>query len=106
MSFFIVRYNNTPVYERKCTFCKSEVEDEIHFIFNCTSNNTLRRPFIESLDSLCKKFKNVCNKDKFIWLMSNECENVIEIFASYIYSCFQLRKASCLTETVIDSSFM
>lgn len=82
------RYNNTPVIERTCTLCISEVENEIHSIFICTTNNTLRKHFIESLNRLCKEFKNLCNKDKFIWLMSNECDNVIEIFANYIYSCF------------------
>lgn len=48
-------------------------------------NKVYVKHFIESLNSLCKKFKNLCNKNKFIWLMSNEGDNVIEIFANNIY---------------------
>lgn len=59
--------------KKKCPFCKSEVENEIDFIFNCTSNNPFKTPFIESLDSLCKDFKNLCNKEEFFLTMSNEC---------------------------------
>lgn len=33
----------------------------------------LKKLFIESLDGLCNDFKNL-SKDKFIWLMSDECE--------------------------------
>lgn len=64
-----------------------------------TKTKTKEKKFLDSLVHLIF-FLNLCNKDKFIWLMSNECDNVIEIFASYIYSCFQLRKASGSTETV------
>lgn len=78
---------------KKCPFCKCEVEDEIDFIVNCTSNNPFKTPFIESLDSLCKDFKNLCNKEKFFLTMSNECDTVYKHFANYNY--FQLRKALC-----------
>lgn len=54
-------------------------QTHIHFIFNCTSNNILRKPFIGSLDSLCNNSKNLYNKEKFIRLICNECDTVIEI---------------------------
>lgn len=39
-----VCYNNMLM--KKWAFCKSEVDDEIYFIFNCTFNNALRKPFV------------------------------------------------------------
>ncbi len=36
------RYHNKPVAERKCPFC-AEVEDEIHFLFNCEKYNEFRK---------------------------------------------------------------
>lgn len=87
------RYTKTQVNERKCSVCKSDcVEDEFHFTFDCTAYQHLRKPFIESMNTLYKNFINLCNREKFIWLMSNECDSVIENFANYIYSCSQLRK--------------
>lgn len=42
----------------------------------------LKKLFKESLDSLCNDLKNLCNKDQFIWLMSDECEtgNICKLF--------------------------
>ena len=87
------RYTKTPASERKCMVCKSDaVEDEVHFVFNCKAYEHLRKPFVESMNTLCKNFKNMCNRDKLIWLMSNESKNVIEKFANFIYLCSSFRK--------------
>ncbi len=39
------RFRNKPMGERKCPFC-AEVEDEIHFLFNCEMCDELRRDIL------------------------------------------------------------
>ena len=86
------RYRKVDVTYRKCKICKSDcVEDEFHFIFECQRYNCERKSFMEHIDVICSNFKYLSNKNKLVWLMVNENEKVINTFAEYIYSSFQMR---------------
>lgn len=52
-----------------------------HWLFKPKRNRKMKKK---------PKYINLRNKGNFIWLMPNECD-VIDIFANYIYNCFQLR---------------
>lgn len=80
------------------------MEDEIHFTCDCSSNNAFKKPLIATLGSLCNNFKNLCNKDKFILLLSKECDyGIYFFFANYIIALFNREKPCVqLNETLID----
>ena len=64
------RYKKQPVSDRICKFCKlDQIEDEIHFLCNCSAYNFERQTFFHF--SYCKysKLRLLSEKEKFIWLM-------------------------------------
>lgn len=80
------------------------MEVEFHFTCDCSSNNAFKKPLIATLDSLCNNFKNLCNKDKFILLLSKECDNGIFFFLQTTFIALFNREKPCvqLNETLID----
>ena len=60
-----------PRNERFCPSCPTEVEDEIHFITQCTAYNN-RPNLFNKIESDVPNFLNMDNQEKFIFLMSQE----------------------------------
>ena len=88
------RHRNIEVIDRKCTLCdEGAIEDEIHFLFNCPHYEDRRRHFNSSISN--PNYALLSQKDKLIWLMSNEDHDVIKMFSSFIYDCFEKRQSSC-----------
>ena len=77
-----VRHNNTVLAKRICTLCNLySLEDEFHFLMNCTAYTILFNKFIGphisvSLSSYENVEETICTKD----------------VACYIYKAFMLRK--------------
>ena len=70
------RHKNLPEHIRICTLCNCEVEDEIHFLMRCTKLKTFRE---NHLGCIFKSYPNAEKlNDTFIWLMSNENQNVLK----------------------------
>ena len=72
------RYKNQEVSERICRLCGTEVEDEIHFLLQCSKLATVRENFLHEINRLCKNFKNLDTKSQFIWLMSSEDSSLLQ----------------------------
>ena len=88
----IGRYKNVPVADRKCKLCNSgSVEDEIHFMFECPTYEQYRQGFVNHMMDENSNFSLLSNRDRLIWLMSNEDSNVITCLADYIYKCHEKR---------------
>ena len=84
-------YNYLERYDRKCVICKDDVEDENHFIMNCPLYSNQRFP----LNRLFKnnRFFQLCNDDqKFIFIMTNENEDVMVELAKFIFSATIIRE--------------
>lgn len=82
------RYLGLPVEERLCDLCKKNIEDEIHFMFNCPCLEILTRPFIKKINNICKHFELLSPKDRLIWLFSAEDKTVILILYDFIETLF------------------
>ena len=87
------RYTNIPKEFRLCIFCeKNEIEDEIHFLFECPFYNDVRLKFWPNFNSSCSNFGQLENVDKLGKMMSNE---LVKISSLYVYECF-LKRRNCL----------
>ena len=78
--------------DRKCFTCKDEVEDEMHFLIKCP----LYRENREILFTVCQNnsihFESMTtNKQKFIFLMTNENVDVINNLATFIFNATKIR---------------
>ena len=81
------RYDHTPSELRLCPFCKPLVENETHFLFDCSTYNTLRNTFISKIVEKNPDFMSMDNHDKLAYIMTN-----IDIdITKYISKCLELR---------------
>lgn len=86
------RYRNIPVSERLCTKCSMKViEDELHFMFICPHYEIIRNNYLLSISSMCKNFNSLSCENKFIFVMSNEDDIIIQKTAEFIKQCHKLR---------------
>ena len=77
------RYTNIPREERKCKVCNL-VEDEIHFFFNCKSNENVRKILIQHLVNLDKNFENLNFFEKLEKILNPSTPKDIDIVVSFI----------------------
>ena len=53
-----------PEGERTCPFCPPEIGNEIHFLTDCKEYKTQRDATFQTIDTMCKNFINLTNKEK------------------------------------------
>jgi Mg2+ and Co2+ transporter CorA len=89
----ICRYTipKTPIHDRLRKNCSDNlVEDEIHLLLGCSKFNDLRRDYVTSCFN-----KNINRTNdissSFIWLLSNEDNDVCKKIARFINLSFWLR---------------
>ena len=76
--------NRTPVEERKCFYCNS-LEDEFHFVLECSLYQELRQEYIK------RYFWIRPNIPKFIELLQSENKKIIKNLSVYIHKSFEKR---------------
>ena len=74
----------TPYDDRKCTFCNL-LEDEYHFVLECTMYVTIRKKHIS------RYYWNHSSMFKFIALINNTNENIAKNLGMYVFHAFKLR---------------
>ena len=90
------RYKNLNVDERVCACNGMTVEDEFHFVMCCPSYNSQRMEFFDWVKNIYKNFSTLDDRNKFIWLMSNEDQDFCQRFGRFISECFEKRiPSSC-----------
>ena len=66
LSVEIGRWNGTPLGERTCTLCHTDVDDEYHYILSCKFFKEIRSKFIPRsyfVKPTTHKFKNLMNSE-------------------------------------------
>ena len=76
-----------PLNERLCTFC-GVLEDEYHFILECTVYNEERAKFMK------KRFWKRPNMIKFIELLTTENKSIMQKLACYVEKAFKIRNSN------------
>ena len=79
-----------PCFERICTICSGEVEDEIHFILRCPALVNAKRPLHDTCFELHEDFQTCTDIEKLNFILNNLNVNFV---AKSIFQMFQLRKS-------------
>ena len=82
-------YINTPREERTCSSCTNKIEDEYHFLFECSKNLDLREKFFENIKRNDRCFGDLDDKNRTILLFTNKDESVICQLAKFVYDSFK-----------------
>jgi hypothetical protein len=80
--------------QRKCLFCNlDKVEDELHFLFECSLYIKERCLFVNEIQILCSNFPYLNNSDKLYWLFNNEEPKLYLAISTFLQKSFETRKA-------------
>ena len=66
------RYEGLPVHERICTFCQTNVENELHVIIKDETYETIRESLFQKARVLYPDFNILTDEEKKIFLFSNQ----------------------------------
>ena len=78
--------------DRKCPFCKTEVEDECHFITRCPLYTKNRTELYSITRKICYYFDNLPDTQKLIYILRNETPCIIESLAKFVSESMKTRK--------------
>lgn len=86
----------TPSDKRLCKYCQSQtVEDEYHFLMNCSYYNLLRNSLKSNIGQKCKNFGILNEKNQFIFMLS--AGNDVSFYvAEFVYDAFCKRNAGVI----------
>ena len=74
-----------PLIERHCVICPGKIEDEFHFLFECTLYNELRQQYIPRYYA-CRP-----SMHKLVNLFDTCSKKTMRSVAKYVYLAFQSR---------------
>ena len=81
------RHNGIPKELRFCPFCPQKVENELHFLLECSLYKTQRANLINPLINMTHGFTYFTESQKLEYLLRNVESNI----SSYIANCFDIR---------------
>ena len=84
-------------YENRiCSLCRTEVENEIHFLATCAESRyrPVRDKFFTEIEHRVQNFKNLSSTEKVLFLMSQEDFDVTKALAKFITEMLQLKLTS------------
>ena len=82
------RFNNTKLEDRLCQICQqNEIEDEIHFLFDCTAYDAPRNSWIENIYKDCPHFHYFELEDQLKYIF----ETIPRLTSKYIIACLNIR---------------
>ena len=73
-----------PRVERFCPHCPNTVEDELHFLTQCTAYD--RSDLFEKFSNSCPNFRLLDDKNQFIYMMSQEDEALTKLLAEKVHA--------------------
>ena len=83
----------TAVENRICKQCNCEaVEDEEHLLIKCNKYSFARSTFFSNINN--NFFSELSDRNKFIWLLSNEDREICKNLANFIATCVSIRDLS------------
>ncbi len=66
------RYNGTPLEDRVCFNCPSQIESEQHVLISCNVYNDIRTTLFQYANAVCNQFNDMNETDKMCFLLSDQ----------------------------------
>ena len=82
------RHDNIQIQNRKCPFCPTHIEDEIHFLIKCPTYSTVREELIGMTSARIEG--PVTDESIFKFMMGNE--KMVNLTAKFIARCNNVRQ--------------
>jgi hypothetical protein len=82
----------TEVEQRICHLCGKGVEDEKHFLMQCSMYEVLRKEMVNKILMEKEVFKYWSEEEKFIFLMSSKNPKVLICVADFLHDAFNRRR--------------
>ena len=93
------RYNNTPRENRLCPVCDcNQIEDEIHFLFYCSKNATIRDNFYKKMEPFILNVSRLPVTDLILILINSSNYFVNMQLIKFISSCFGARDKNVINQ--------
>ena len=97
------RHRKTILSERKCFLCNMAIENEKHFVKECASLSTCRKPFFDALDQIIPSFASKTVDEKFAFIMECKDYDIACVCVTNIWKMFRARD-SLISNTCINAS--
>ena len=88
------RHNKIPREKRVCPLCKLGIEDEVHFTLKCQFFQKPRSTFLSALKKRCTSFSGLAENQKLHFLLTNENQQICNIFSRYLYELADMHEKS------------
>ena len=75
-----------------CHLCKNGVEDEIHFVMNCTQFEELRAKMLQLVENKYVAFESLNDEQKRFYLFTNEDKDVCHGISKFTFEGFKQRE--------------
>lgn len=93
------RYFGIKLEDRICKLCTSDtVEDEKHFLVDCTHYNEVRDEFYRVLKQNSDSFQTLSKEHKFIWIMMSRTPPIVKALTKYITKAMAIREESLMSK--------
>ena len=77
---------------RLCLLCNSnQVEDEIHFVFQCNKYSVQRQAFINQINRIIPDFDMKSSPESIKLIMNSKEHNVSKLVMKFVSSCMKIR---------------
>jgi hypothetical protein len=83
---------SVPRHERICKSCNLEIDDEIHFTTRCPTLLDIRTEMIDKVYATNPHFINLSDKDKTVYLLNPENDEIGRAVGHFIHKAKQLRQ--------------
>lgn len=86
------RHLQIPTTERICPHCNIAVEDEVHFLLNCSCYEQQRIIFNNKLSSIYKSYNKMSNSQKVNIILDSKIDHVLKMSSNFISDCLEIAK--------------
>ena len=84
--------DHLPRENRLCPLCNSnQVEDEIHFFFQCNKYSVKRQAFINQINGIIPDFDKKSSPESIKLIMNSNEHYVKKLVMKFIFSCMKIR---------------
>ena len=84
-------YDKISRCDRICPVCSLDIEDEIHFLFDCPKYSSIRDDFFNKIDNRIPNYKHIAISTLIIQLMNSTDYYLSKQLVQYASSCLEMR---------------